>query len=297
METLLRQLGATTSADSTVLMLWHKPADTQLILDALAKSSYVQPNHFYWHKQLHTSPTQVSSYTSSCEMGTMAYTPDRTKVNWNMGTDPRKRHNFIETPAVTTYLKDSQGAVVNPCQKPPQLAEWMVSNHIKPQSNVLVIGAGAGGDVIGAVEAGANVVAIEKDHKQFLALGAELVRLAKEDNEQEDDDDEKGDEEESNEASETTSSKGGASGRSGKKKTGKGKPNQSAQGKATVPDCLICGDPMTSEEYAKQFKCYGCTPSNPVHEDCLHDIGEGRYSCEAHLDTTVSAGAKDSQAY
>ena len=183
MLSFLQQLVAATKAESSVLILWHKPADTQIVLTALDHHSvpYKQANHIYWWKTAeHAPPIPVSCYASSCEMATIAYAPDRTHCNWNMGLNPRDRQNFIATPSVTKYLKHPNGDTVNPCQKPPALAKWLIGNHIKPGSNVLICGAGAGGEVMGAIAAGANVVAVENDIVQFNALGAELCRLADE---------------------------------------------------------------------------------------------------------------------
>ena len=41
----------------------------------------------------------------------------------------------------------------------------LISNHCKPVGNVLVLASGACGEVMGAVEAGCNVVCVRKDEK------------------------------------------------------------------------------------------------------------------------------------
>ena len=50
----------------------------------------------------------------------------------------------------------------------------LVSTHVPIGGNVLVVGAGAGGDVIGALDAGCNVVAVESNKMQYSYLQATL---------------------------------------------------------------------------------------------------------------------------
>ena len=73
-------------------------------------------------------------------------------------------------------MKYDDGEVINDCQKPIELARLLISNHISPGGNVLVLGSGAGGEVLGAVAAGCNVVCVEKDEKQYNGLIAHLVK-------------------------------------------------------------------------------------------------------------------------
>ena len=296
LDTFFRQLTATKSSESSIVILYHKPADTQLVLTALTKTAYSQASHFFWHKTGHSSPTPQSSYTSTVEMGTMAFQPDRTKCNWNLGADPRGRHNFIECPAVTTYLKHADGSIVNPCQKPPELSQWLVSNHIKPGTNVLVIGAGAGGDVLGALEAGADVVAIEKDHRQFVTLGAELCRLAAEENE----DDGAEDYKESDKKSRSNKSEtrdAGTSESTSKQTKGQKASNQT-NAPDKLPDCLICGEKVTKDDVAKGIVCESCDKNRILHEKCVQIAPNGKHVCPSHAVNLQSVGpSQQSQTY
>jgi hypothetical protein len=52
----------------------------------------------------------------------------------------------------------------------------LVSEHVPIGGNVLVAGAGAGGDVIGALDAGCNVVAVESNKMQYSYLQATLQK-------------------------------------------------------------------------------------------------------------------------
>lgn len=79
-----------------------------------------------------------------------------------------------------TYAKHTDGTIINPCEKPPELARWFVST-IKPRDPWKLrplIGGGAGGDFIGAAQVAMNVVCVEKDERQFLALLKTLIQFA-----------------------------------------------------------------------------------------------------------------------
>lgn len=175
--TQAKQIDAATNNPSMVWLIWHKPTDSHLIKEAMTNRNYKELQNIFWYKTKQYSSTQVSSYTNAVEMATVGFLPCREKVTWNVNLNPRQRHNFIEIPAVTTHAKHADGTIINPCEKPPELTRWFVSNHAIPGSHVLVIGGGAGGDVIGAALAGMNVVCVEKDERQFLALQKTLIQF------------------------------------------------------------------------------------------------------------------------
>ena len=92
----------------------------------------------------------------------------------NVPMDLYDRHNIVIGPGQRTYVRHSEGGVVNPCQKPPYLAEYFGQHYCQPHSNVVVLGSGAGGDVQGLMNAGLKVHAIEQDQKQAAAMMAQL---------------------------------------------------------------------------------------------------------------------------
>jgi hypothetical protein len=175
---MAKQIDAVTTKHTTVWFVWHKPRDSTIVHDSLVKRGYKEIQNFYWHKTDHYTPTQVSSYTSAMEMGSVGFLPNRVSVGWNTELSPRERHNFIECPSVSKYTKYENGDIINPCQKPPQLAEWMVKHHAMPGEWILVIGSASGADVIGAANANMNVVCVEKDEKQFKALQKTLLQYS-----------------------------------------------------------------------------------------------------------------------
>ena len=175
---ILKQVDCVNTEPDYVFAVWHKPEDTKMWRDAMEERGLKQFTSFYWHKSNHSTPQNVRSYTSSVEMGTLAICGNPMRVGWNMSKDPRQRHNFIEYPPVTKYHVDADDNKINPCQKPPAVNQWLISNHCGTGATVLNIGSGAGGEVFGAMISGCNVVGVEKDERQFRSLQAVIVNVA-----------------------------------------------------------------------------------------------------------------------
>ena len=148
-------------------IFWHKPEDTSIVMDALRDTKYQEMTHFFWHKTGHTSVAQARDYVKSVEMATIGFYPNRRACYINHPSDPRSRHNFLELPHITHFAKDAENKKVNPAEKPPELAAHFCEHHIPAGGTILIVGAGAGGSVFGALKSGVNVVAVESDEFQF----------------------------------------------------------------------------------------------------------------------------------
>ena len=158
-------------------VFYHKPRDTHIVCNSLEKKGFQEMQHLFWYKgSKHTAPAQVRSYVSTVEMMTIGFFPNRTSAGWSVDVDPRKRHNFIQQAGPRSYVKTTSGEVLNQAQKPRFLMNKMVSEHVALGGNVLVVGAGAGGDVMGALDAGCNVVAVESNALQYSYLQATLQK-------------------------------------------------------------------------------------------------------------------------
>ena len=158
--------------------MFHAEKQTSMFLDVLEDNQYKEPVHLYWHKTDHASQTSVNQFTSSIEKSILAFYPCRLKNTVNLNTNPKLRHNFFECPQITKKYKDSTGRVANPCQKPSQVSAWIVGSVCIPGTTVLVIGPGAGGgEVLGALSSGCNVVCVEKDEYQFNQLQCHLLQV------------------------------------------------------------------------------------------------------------------------
>jgi hypothetical protein len=92
--------------------------------------------------------------------------------------NPLLRHNLIMVGSVNKFVDPQSLEVVNPTEKPPQMAEKMWSRHGVHGGWALVLCSGAGGDVLGLVRAGANVMCIDKDEKQCASLVGRLRAIA-----------------------------------------------------------------------------------------------------------------------
>jgi hypothetical protein len=172
---VLKQIMASQSANECVILIWHAPTETGNVQEVLKENGYQDFMNYYWVRPDHHSPTPASTYTTAMEQATIGYFPCRSKCFSNMNQDPRLRSNVAYAPAVTNYHKDQDGKVVNPCQKPSVLFRDFCQRHCPPGSNVLVVGGGALGDVIGGVEAGCNVVAVDSDARQFMCMQKIIV--------------------------------------------------------------------------------------------------------------------------
>lgn len=255
----LKQVDCVQRAASSVISFMHKPEDSLIVREALIERGYTGLQNFYWHKKDHHSPTHLQSLTSSVEMGTIAYFPSRNKVNWNAEPDPRKRHNFFECKAVTDYLTDDAGRAINVCEKPPELIQWLIRHHVKPGGRVLILGFGAGGDVMGVVDAKLNVTAVESDRRQFDAVQARLVQRLEEEY--------VAIEDEKQSLSQSQSSK------KGQRKT---PPSQTAQELSdelpfpayTISTCIECNEQIVDPDVEGET-CTLCDPPCPVHIACM----------------------------
>ena len=86
----------------------------------------------------------------------------------NAFLNPLNRHNHLQFKGVSKRLTDSNDEVVNQHEKPPQLLFSFTQRYHQRGTNILVIGGGCGGDVIGAIKSDAqDVIVVEPDEYQF----------------------------------------------------------------------------------------------------------------------------------
>ena len=85
------------------------------------------------------------------------------------------RHNLIFAHQVGPKRKFAgSDADVNTTQKNPNVASCLGRIMCAPGAHALVLGAGSGSEVVGLARVGVNVVAVERDTKQFKALTERL---------------------------------------------------------------------------------------------------------------------------
>jgi hypothetical protein len=171
-----RQFDAIQSADTYVIVNWHTPRDTATVLSAMERMHTHDYDHIFWHKVGNTAINQPKErIVKSVEMCTVGYYPSQAETKWLLSEeDPKKRHNHITLPSVRKLATGPNNIPINATEKPWELSYRILKMFCHIGSNVLIIGAGAGGDVMGAINAGMNVYAVEKDRVQYDALKVHL---------------------------------------------------------------------------------------------------------------------------
>ena len=94
-------------------------------------------------------------------------------------SEPLATSQHLTIDAVTTRSKDTNGKVVNQHEKPPELLYQLNRRFGIRGSTVLIIGAGCGGDVVGAIPGPQQcTIALEPDPDQFKCLVRRITNLA-----------------------------------------------------------------------------------------------------------------------
>ena len=135
----------------------------------LAEKGYKNISVFTWWKN-NFNMENVMGILYATEYIILAW---RTGLTQNMpcvlDKNPTKRHNMFIGPQQRAFHKDQLNDMINPYQKPAYLAYNMCKAFCNPFDEVFILGSGAGGDIEGCVAAGMNVVALEKDARQYAA--------------------------------------------------------------------------------------------------------------------------------
>lgn len=255
-------------------VFYHKPRDTHIVCNSLEKKGFQEMQHLFWYKgSKHTAPAQVRSYVSTVEMMTIGFFPNKASAGWSVDVDPRKRHNFIQQAGPRSYVKTTSGEVLNQAQKPRFLMNKMVSEHVALGGNVLVVGAGAGGDVMGALDAGCNVVAVESNALQYSYLQATLQKEVRRLGEQEEER-RLALEEEVVPGTQDLSSQPASSSQPGSM--------NSTADETKLVDCLECGETNAPSGLLERV-CIQCEIKGPMCERCSVQVpGSDEWLCQTH---------------
>ncbi len=148
-----------------------------IVKAALVEQNYNNIQPLIWYKEnQNTIPGGTELFTWAFEVMVVAFMgPQRTSAR-NLPKSPLERHNVIVGPQITDKYK-ADGQPLNNHEKPAWISRLLCTLVVPPGGNVIVLGAGAGGDVIGALAYGASVVACEVDQRQFTHLRARLEDL------------------------------------------------------------------------------------------------------------------------
>jgi hypothetical protein len=170
---VLKQFKAINHKVGHVVVLCCSWRHTDEITEALEEANYRDIQPVFWHKPDQNQTGDPLRFTQAVEVFIVAnnYADGSKKnVQKTMDDNPMARHNIFEAKNTRIFRKYPDGQVVNHHQKPEHVIQFFLQRFAKPQDSVIVVGAGAGGDVLGANAAGFHVVALEREPKQFSYL-------------------------------------------------------------------------------------------------------------------------------
>ena len=171
-----RQLQIINTSQTTVLALVVHFKDAGRVASYMEQFGFVDVHPFYTYKP-QQNQRGTGCFIFAVEIILVGYkAPSRSRVLSFPHANPLFRHNLLFGHSVTSRWKSAGGDdAVNTTQKHPGVARHLASIFSTPGTTALVIGAGSGSDVIGCIQAGVNVVAVERCPQQFQGASARLV--------------------------------------------------------------------------------------------------------------------------
>ena len=170
--TFFNGVTAMNTATEVFAFCWVPSSQAGEMRKVLTKAGFTNLQDLFWWKQDLTRVGPMHMMVEAVEMcvvGMKDYAP-KGVAKLSMPTDPRLRHNIVIGPALTSYaMHPTDKTPINVREKPEYLAHKIVDPYLQPLDWVMVPCAGACGDVRGLLNRGLNVVAIEKDPRQFEA--------------------------------------------------------------------------------------------------------------------------------
>ena len=294
---IIRQAGVCQSHldNGVTFVLWHQTSDAKMVRDALTSEHYSHLTDFFWHKKDHCGSGPQRSLVPSVECATIGFYKSQLDCYITHPSNPRDRHNFIDIPHITKFALDPEGGKVNGAEKPRALAKYMVEHYCPVGGNVLVIGAGAGGDVFGALDGGANVVAVERDPHQFKCFAATATAKLQEefDRLEEEQRGQAGDGDDISSRASTASSAVPDSQRVSNPDAAPPRPPSSST------KCNSCGVVLTEDETKNNRECDLCQFPGPLcSKHQFHDKDTNIWYCEEHQGAIGNADTRaQSQAF
>ena len=280
---VIRQVGVCQDHldNNFTFVIWHQPTDTKMVHDAFKSENYKNITDFYWHKEGHKGNQIQRVLTPAIECATIAHYKSLNDCTVrNMPPDPRQRHNLITVPHITSFALDASQKKINAAEKPRPLAQFFVDHYCPQGGNVLVIGAGAGGDVFGALDGGANVVAVERDLVQFNAFPATAARKMQAEHDKMNADRRAAVEED--ETSESTS-QASASAATAQQQSLQQPAASTGAPPSAIKECDVCSDPLSQEDIDKNIECYLCRFKGPLcPEHRFKDPNSEVWYCPEH---------------
>jgi hypothetical protein len=175
---VLNQISAVNkTGEAYTAFWWCHYKHMGMISEVLALNQHSSIVPYFWHKTGFNVVGYHQAYLSSVETAIVSFYGGIHKApKGNMPVNPTLRHNFSDGPHVTKKrISNKDHKVLNETEKPHWFMKAFGRRHWLPTSTIVVIGAGAGGDLLGLIEAGLNVIGIEPDPRQFFELQAAVL--------------------------------------------------------------------------------------------------------------------------
>ena len=166
---IFEQLQAVNSSPSCTAVVWGHWTQLPGYLPIFQNSQFcsdIQNVSWYKINQNVEGPQEKWTHAREDFLVGRQKSSDPTLNTCRLSRNPLERHNVIQGPTLSRYRKDLQGNKINIHEKPTYLMKQLCEIYTNPGDWVIVVGAGAGGEVFGAVEADCNVLAIERDKVQ-----------------------------------------------------------------------------------------------------------------------------------
>ena len=176
---LLKSVVAQINKRAWVFVVYCSKLQYPMVVHGFGKQNFADVTSLTWYKTNQTNEGSAQSWVPSTEELVIGYYGGSKNVPWNnLDPSPMYRHNVLHGPNVAHRLTNDNSMIVNRHEKPTWLARKICSIHGNPGDTVLVLGAGAGGEVVGCLAAGMNVLAFESDASQYPYLKARVEVLA-----------------------------------------------------------------------------------------------------------------------
>ena len=178
---ILKKIAGLIESETCVIAFYCLWSQASMVKLAFESQHFVDCEMLTIYKYNQNAAGNPKDFVHATEIVVIGYKGGRAKNPKSfLQNHPQMRHNLIFTNSNRDSKQKIDGKLVNPTEK-PHVAGYQIADHLihTPGSNVLVIGAGAGGDLFGflANPKVSSITAIEKDPTQYIALHNRLTQM------------------------------------------------------------------------------------------------------------------------
>ena len=168
---IIRSFILINKATSWFTCMFCDPREIGTLCTVFSKTNLKNVQPLYWYKPGTTVAGDPDALINAMETAVTGVFGNHKPV---YDIAPKKRHNFLPSPHLLTFQKDTNNKVLNKFEKPTAVWTRILEPHVTAGDSVVVLGAGAGGEVRACIQMGLNVVAVEQDEWQFKHLCSQL---------------------------------------------------------------------------------------------------------------------------